>query len=211
MFKQPTDKERILLGALPHGVSLGLEVSGREKIPVIKRAKVSNIPEKLLLFNSPKRFESPETTGLHSFDHGPKNMTALTRPLTWIHKFVDFKCVISPDSFMNVSLAPWQRARNTVLARAAGVTWQERGLTVIPSIRWSCEDDYEMVSSGIERGSVFAVTADDTISNGIGRKSFEKGLLAMIDIIEPEAVIVYKKITDAFEAKLALNTRVFRF
>lgn len=211
MFEQPTDKERILFGTLPEGIPLGLRTAGLEKIPVIKRAKVSDIPEKLLIFNSPKRFESPQNTGLHSFDHGPKNMTALTRPLSWIHKFVDFKCVVSPDSYMNPHLAPWQKARNTVLARAAGATWQDRGLTVIPSIRWSGEDDYELVASGIEQGSVFAVTADNTIQDGVGRKVFEKGLLAMIDLIEPEAVIVYRPITEAFSEMIAAKTLIATF
>lgn len=211
MFNIPTDKERILFGGPAEGVDFFLKCDGVEMVPVISRAKISDIPERFLIFNSPKRFESPEKTGLHSFDHGPKNMSALTRPLTWIHKFIGFKCVVSPDSYMNRSLAPWQRARNTVLARAAGATWQARGLTVIPSIRWTGEDDYELVSSGIEKGSVFAVTADDTINDGFGRKEFEKGLLAMIDLIQPEGVIVYKPITDAFEAKIASKTRIFTF
>jgi hypothetical protein len=211
MFELPTEKERILFGQIPEGLDDWHETDGIQKVPMIYKAGIQDIPEKLLIFNSPKRFESPETTGLHSFDHGPKNITALTRPLTWIHKFADLKCVISPDSYMSPDLAPWQRARNTVLARAAGAVWQWRGLTVIPSIRWCDESDYELVSSGIQKGSVFAVTADADAKELKWLIEFESGLHAMIDIIEPEGVIIYGRVSPNFVRQLEKKTKVYLF
>ncbi len=211
MFDLPTEKERILFGESPEGLGFWHETDGLQKVPIIYKAGLEDIPEKLLIFNSPKRFESPATTGLHSFDHGPKNMTALTRPMTWIHKFADFRCVISPDSYLSPNLAPWQRARNTVLARAAGAVWQYRGLTVIPSIRWCDESDYELVSSGIEKGSVFAVTVDSGYKDLNSNIEFEKGLTAMVDIIEPEGVIIYGRVSPNFVREIKKKTKVFLF
>lgn len=206
-----TEKERILFGGFPEGIPYETIFDGAQQVPLIKKANISDVPEKLLIFNSPSRFEAPSITGLHSFDHGPKNMSALTRPLTWVHKFIDFKCVLSPDSYMSVELAPWQRARNTILARAAGVVWQSRGITVIPSIRWCDESDYELVSSGIEKGSVFAVTADDSLENLKQRITFESGLNAMVKMIRPEGVIIYGSVSSNFVRELEKQTKVFLF
>ena len=193
MNRFSTTSEFILAGRLPEGYPYEHPVEGVQKVPVLPKVGLADVPEILVPFNSPKRLERPSNTGVHFFDHGkngPKYMTALTQPLRWIYKFQHLKCVIAPDSLMLDGMPPWQRARNTVLTRASAAVWQDHGIKIIPSLRWCDETDYELVSSGISRGSVFAVSADSEYEDPKRTHEFEKGLKAIIKIIEPEGVMI---------------------
>ena len=66
-----------------------------------------------------------------------------------------------------------------------GAYWQYYGLTVIPTVSWSTVDSFEFCFSGIEKGSIVAVSTVGILKE---ETLFMDGYYEMEDRIQPEYV-----------------------
>ena len=79
-----------------------------------------------------------------------------------------------------------------------GYYMQQRGIYVIPNVRWGDERTYTtqvlpepLAFLGVEKHSVVSVGSYGCVKTADERRHFRAGLAAMLDWVEPEAVLVY--------------------
>jgi len=71
-----------------------------------------------------------------------------------------------------------------------GRFWQEQGLRVIPTVRWSTRESYRFCFEGIARRQVVATGTPD-LRDSITRKLFERGLVEMFERLEPTGLSLF--------------------
>lgn len=87
---------------------------------------------------------------------------------------------LSPD--MPMPMVQWNVYRGRAIAR-----WlQTEGMRAIPSATWLDEDTFDTTLAGLPRGGTIAVTSD-----GMDACRFERGLVALAERCEPDAVLVH--------------------
>lgn len=206
-----TALEKVLFGALPSAYPVSNESAGPQSVPCLARTALTDIPSELVACNALGRALQPEEAGVHFFKGDRQFLRTLTEPLQWMPRLHKFKSVLTPDYSLGIGMPPWQRARNVVLSRATGVVWQSRGLTVIPTLRWIGPEDFELVSSGVPTKSVFAVSSYAARREPACYANFKSGLVAMMDLLEPQGIILYGSVDEETLHQAQDKTNVFRF
>jgi hypothetical protein len=206
------DFERFIFGSLQDGYPGYRQVDEIEHMPFLDKTFISDIPAELTAFNDRNRIsEEPSNVGIHFYKADNLFKTALLNPLTWVERFAPFKTLITPDVSIGDGMPRWVRVRNTVMARSAGAIWNEQGFPVVANLRWRSPADYGFVASGIHQGSVVAVSNYGNRREPQERAIFEHGVIAMVEMIQPEAIILYGSIDNRLRDLLESRTQVFLF
>ena len=179
--------------------------------PYFKRVALNVVPNYLVAFDDLGCARSPEATGVHFYKDDVKFLTHLDNPAAYSNRYSDFKVILTPDSSIGVGMPSWKRKANIFDARNAAAVWQQYGHVVIPSLRWSCGEDYEWVMHGIPTESVFSVSRLGSVSDAEKKFEFEKGLKYMVTMLKPEAIMVYGASTDQVKAIVGGSTRIFTY
>ena len=129
-------------------------------IPLIKKAPLAAVPKWLAPYRTrfrTKRKLDLSQGGYHFFIDSDKIKCVWERPQVAIKFIQKLPVVLSP----NFSLADSRVGQLLALYknRWCGAWWQSQGLTVIPSISWVSEHSYDFCFSGVELGSVVAISA----------------------------------------------------
>jgi hypothetical protein len=193
--------ERIVFGSLSDAYPENHPVEGIDQVPVLSRRSITDIPTELVAFDDLKRARSQGDAGLHFFREDRKFISALLNPEAKIKGFAPYKIILTPDVTIGQGMPHWQRVRNVVLGRAAGVIWEKRGLKVIPTLRWVDEADLKLVACGVPQRSVFAVSSYMARRDPADYRIFQHGLRYLANYLNPVAVIVY----GSLDAKLLLE------
>lgn len=204
-----TQIEKILFGNLPAAYPANHPVEGLQQVPVLRRVNITDIPEELVAFDDRKRVKSSAQTGLHFFRDDSKFISVLLEPEMKAKEFAAYKIVLTPDVTIGTGMPPWQKARNLVLGRAAGVVWENRGIKVIPTVRWLGEEDWDMVTCGIPQRSVFAVSSYMARRDPADYLTFQHGLRYLVDCLKPVAEIVYGSLDDELFTELSSHCALF--
>lgn len=99
-----------------------------------------------------------------------------------------FCSVLSPDFSMWTDMPVALQLYNHYRKQYLGAYWQQRGVKVIPTINWSDESSFDFCFDGYEKKGTVAVSV-------LGSKhcvnSFMRGYDKMIEILEPNQILVY--------------------
>ena len=201
----------LLLHGAPEGYPLGHPVDGEQHIPRLRGVPENCVPEVLCAFNDRGRATHPTTAGLHFFRDDEALLPIIGSPAKYAPTFSPYRVVLTPDLTIGEAMPPWQRARAVVLSRMAGVVWQERGLTVVPTLRWRTKHDYDNVASGISPRSIVAVATYGSRRDPELRTEFERGLPAMVERLEPSAVLVFGSMKARVFTQLAGRTEFIEY
>ena len=98
-------------------------------------------------------------------------------------------------SMMNERL---QIANSVYMNRWLGCIWQYAGIKVIPTFTWANEDTYDICFSGIEKGSIVAISTIGCIND---IESYLKGFNEMKKRLNPSLIIVKGKIIKGMSGK----------
>lgn len=200
--------ERLLFHSTPDGYPPEFTVVTENQIPLLPRVSLNDIPQDLVAFDDRRRAKDRLETGLHFYRDDRKFASPLLEPAKWVQRFSEFKCVLTPDVTIAKGMAPWLRISNTVHSRDVGAVWSHRGLTVVPSLRWISPEDFDFVFSGIEKGSVVAVSNYSSYREPEAKIIFEIGLDALLSELEPAGVMffgkVYPRITEITQGRTNL-------
>ena len=85
-------------------------------------------------------------------------------------------------------MQPWRQIESVARSRWCGAWWQSRGMTVVPTISWGKYASYRFCFDAVEEGSVVAVA---TYACRQVRADYMRGYDAMLERINPEAIICY--------------------
>ena len=87
---------------------------------------------------------------------------------------------------------------NVYMSRAVGHYFQSKGIYVIPNIRWGDERTYTTIELpekvaflGVPKHSIVSVGTYGCVKSKEAKRYFREGLIAMLDELEPEVVLVY--------------------
>lgn len=113
-------------------------------------------------------------------------------PFFYIPLFSSAMAVCSPDFSVYPSMHYEEVRHNIFQNRWLGCLWQDMGCIVIPTVSWALPDSYDVCLSGIQNGSVVAIS---TIGchKVLSRELFMQGFNEMKKRINPSLIIVYGK------------------
>ena len=128
--------------------------------------------------------------------HDREFSTVLTATNRYIDLLKLYDGAITPDCTMMIGQSPCLQQANTYMNRAVGFYLQKHGIPVIPNIRWSDERSFEYCFLGVPKRSLVSVSTHGCITSKEERQMFKIGLSAMLDKIQPRAVLVHGYMPD---------------
>ncbi len=172
----------------------GAKFEGGDGIPCLLNIKRS-IPAFLIPF--PKARTVKDRRGyLHFYVHDFKYGEILTNTKKYDEIISQFAGIITPDPTITIGMPHCIQAAATYMNRAIGYYEQQRGIPVIPNVRWGDSSTYDFCFLGIPKHSIVAISthgaiAKDASNQNFLRRVFKEGLMKMLEILEPTDVLVY--------------------
>lgn len=200
-----------IFGRSTSAFPINFETVGLEQIPVLGKLGVEYIPEKLIGFDQPSRVDNFGKTGIHFFIQDRKFQGALIHPEKLVSQLSKYKVVLTPDCTLSKEMPPSVRFQNIRASRQAGAVWQSRGLSVVPTVRWSCEEDYDVAFSGIPSRSIVAVGSYGAMRDRSLRRTLLNGLEEMVHRLQPASVLIYGSLGSVETKALEITTRIVKF
>ena len=161
------------------------------------------MPDFLIPYRTNVRAKEPlvETEGaVHFFLDDSIFEPAWNRPPKGLQYVSRFGFALSPDFSLYAAFPPVLQMYNVYRNRWVGRFWQERGISVVPSVSWSDESSYDYCFSGIPRGQTVAISTvgvghlGETGRLRRARELFRAGYEEMVRRIEPELVLLHGEV-----------------
>ena len=148
--------------------------------------------QELIGFNYVNKEKFRGTKGVHFFLHDYQFERVWKYPDRYTELLKQFSYVLSPDFSPYAGTPKATRIFNVYRNRWCGRYWQEKGITVIPTLSWGEDEDLQWCLDGIPKHSIFAIS-----TMGMGRwANFEPLINAwdyIMSTLEPNAVLLYGK------------------
>ena len=110
------------------------------------------------------------------------------KPEKTLPLYSQYRFCCTPDFSVYGEMQTWRQIESVAHARWVGAWWQSKGMTVVPTISWDKYPSFDFCFEGVEKGSIVAIA---TYACRQDRAGFLRGYAAMLDAIQPEAVICY--------------------
>ncbi len=167
----------------------GFQTDGVYGFPLIRKQEICLNSVELIARSDTRANDRNNTNkGVHFFTDDYRFMGTYDHPDRSLEKLRQYRFVLTPDFSLYSEMDPWRQIESIGKSRWVGAYWQSRGLIVIPTVSWAQPSSFRYCFDGIEKTSVVAVGM-------IGCKheliAFMKGYNAMLDKIDPAAVICF--------------------
>lgn len=141
-----------------------------------------------LRYRQPIRTQRPLLLHFHTYDYRFENVwnepargvRATNREQIWAACTPDFSLWLEYPLAMQI----WNTYRN----RWSGCHWQQRGVTVVPSVNWSHPDSYDFCFLGIPKHQIITLRTYKDLSP-VERAFFEAGYAEMVKQLEPRCIL----------------------
>lgn len=169
-------------------------------IPVLEpvRARADN----WISFNFAKTCDEPEIHGVHFFLDDYQFNRVWTQPDTYVNMLRRFQAVMTPDFSTYTDFPKIIQIYNHYRKHWLGAYWQERGVTVIPTISWSDPSSYEWCFDGEPVGGTVAVSSVGTQADPETAALFLQGYRAMLERLQPAEIILYGTVPAGCEGNI---------
>ena len=193
----------------------GARFEGIFQFPAIEPLREIVYPKYLVPFSERNKITNPAEAFVAFYEHDDKFADIIRNPDTYIDDLARFAGVISPDNSLYRDIPLACQIANIYRNRLIGSYLQRRGIAVIPNLRWGNERTYgkelfgEAVAfSSAPKHSVVAVGCYGCIRGEENKQHFVAGFFAMLDELEPTAVIIYGKLPDDIIELLCTKTNL---
>lgn len=168
---------------------------GKYGIPEIKPVHECDV-NKWLGFNYVKTYETKKdkSTGVHFFLYDYQFERVWNTPDKYLTYLSRYSCVLSPDFSIFADFPLAVRVYNHYRKHWLARYWQDRGITVIPSICWSDEASFEWCFDGEPKNSVVAISDVGCRKNKEVREGFRRGYDEMMRRLNPSKILLYTKV-----------------
>ena len=191
--------------------------AGLLEIPVLEKPENFIIPEILVPFSKRNR-AIPSKSFVCFYENDILFRDVLTATTDYIEEFKKFAGVISPDCSLYWDMPLCLQIANLYMNRAVAYNLQQNGIYVIPNVRWGDERTFtteilpeKAAFLGIPKHSIVSVGTYGCVKGRKEQEMFRAGLIAMIDELEPEIVLVYGSMPDYIFSDLLDRTRFIQF
>jgi len=137
--------------------------------------------------NITKRKDNSNTIALMYLDD-KKLLSFWNSPLKKIPLFLGCAAVATPDFSYYSNMNSNEIRHNVFMNRWLGVTWQNYGANVIPTVGWATPDTYDLCFGGIELGTPVTIS---TLGCQDHQEEFLNGFNEMKKQIQPSIIIVF--------------------
>lgn len=181
---------------------------GEYNIPAIQ--PVFELPEinTWLEFEKAKRRrEKSKDIGVHFFEYDFKFECVWNFPDRYAEVMKQYGAVITPDFSYYIDFPKALRIYNKYRMHWISAYWQEKGVNIIPLIRYGLEEDWDWCFDGYPIGSIVAVSA---VGCGKSQEAIDKGMRGyeeMLKRLQPKEILVY---TNSFDY-LPGNVRYIKY
>lgn len=126
--------------------------------------------------------------GVHFFTDDYRFESLYSHPERSFAKYRRYRFLLTPDYSLYSEMNPWRQIESVGKARWVGAYWQHQGAIVIPTISWAQPSSFRFCFDAVEKNSVVAV---GMIGCKHERIPFMKGYRAMLEAIQPSAIICF--------------------
>jgi len=166
------------------------ESNGKWDIPIIKKQDIPLDNVRLIAYSDTRQNDRPENTvcGVHFFIDDYRFNGIYNNPERSIAKLSQYAFLLTPDYSTYSDMNYWRQLESVAHSHWVGAYWQSMGLKVVPTMTWSDSRSYSFCNDGVEKGCIVAV---GMIACKHTKNSFLRGYNAMLERIEPSAVVCF--------------------
>lgn len=124
-----------------------------------------------------------------SYDYELERLT--NNPQKYATKLRKYKCICEPDFSMKIGDPLGTVIGNAFKSHATAFCLQEHGCKVMPTMKWSSPESYEVCFDGYERGGAVIVSTIGAMKDERSRMYFKDGFREMLKRISPDSVALY--------------------
>ena len=171
---------------------------GEYRIPQIKPTTELYIKDWIGFNFVPTTRKQRETTGVHFYIDDYQFERVWNNPWRFAKTFKEFGAIMSPDFSTYLDFPKAVRVFNHYRKHWCGAYWQELGVTVIPTIEWGEEEDYDWCFDGEPEGGIVAVSNVGIMRSKELRTNYMKGYKEMLIRLQPKEVLMFGHIFDDY-------------
>ena len=176
------------------------ENDGQWEFPIIKKQPLDLSSVELIACSDISAHDTINThKGIHHFVDDYRFEGLYTHPERCINTYSKYRFALTPDYSLYSEMNLWRQIESVGKSRWVGANWQKHGLTVVATVSWGQPSSYSFCFDGIEKHSVVAI---GMIGCKHSRISFMRGYDAMIEAIDPYAIICLGKPFPEMEGKI---------
>jgi len=173
------------------------------EIPHIDGPKEIIIPNGMVPFSQRERSHDYEDF-VCFYENDINFREILTNTEDYVEDLKRFPGVVTPDCSLYVDAPLCVQIADIYLNRAVGYYLSRQGIYTIPNIRWGDERTYttevfdeKVAFLGVDKHSIVSIGTYGQIRGKEDKRYFREGLLAMLDELDPEVVLVYGPMPDS--------------
>lgn len=193
------------------------EFKGVFEIPYINPPKKIILPKDTIPFSIMHRTKDYSEFVVF-YEHDIRFADILIATDDYLEELKKFAGVISPDCSLYRDMPLTLQISNTYMNRAIGHYLQMHGIYVIPNVRWGDERSYtnsvlpeKFAFVGIPKHSIVSIGTYGCIQGKENKHYFREGLIAMLDELEPEYVLVYGNMPESVFGDLMDRTHFVHY
>lgn len=164
--------------------------TGRWGIPLVRKQSLNTDRIDLIACSDTKANDTAENRnkGVHFFVDDYRFSGIYDHPTRSLARYSQYAFLLTPEFSTYADMDLWRQLESTAKNRWIGAYWQNKGLTVIPSICWSTARSFDFCFDGVEQNAIVAV---GMIGSKRARKAFLYGYDTMLERLGPSMVIVF--------------------
>ena len=190
---------------------------GKFEIPHIDAPKDIVVPSGLVPFSRRQRSRDKQDF-VCFYEHDVKFREILTHTEDYVEELKQYPGVISPDCSLYLDAPLCVQIAGIYLNRAVGYYLSKQGIYVIPNIRWGDERTYtdellgeKIAFQSVDKHSIVSIGTYGQIKSAESKRYFREGLMAMLDELEPQVVLVYGTMPDTIFYGLGTRTEFVQY
>ena len=166
------------------------QTQGKWGIPLVRKQNLNMEKVELIACSDTKHNETEENRrkGVHFFVDDYRFEGIYSNPQKTLTRYSQYAFLLTPEFSTYADMDLWRQIESTAKNRWVGAYWQSKGLTVVPSICWSTARSFDFCFDGVEKNAIVAV---GMIGSKRQRKAFLFGYDAMLERLDPTAIIVF--------------------
>ena len=187
------------------------------EMPKLQHPKNFIIPERMIPINKlSASVDHSEMIVPYVFDNEFGDI--VRNPQAYVETFRKFPAMASLDNSIYIDSPLTVQIANVYRSRAIACYFQSQGINVIPNVRWGDERSYTtcvlpecFAFWGIPKHTILCIGTYGACQSKEEKYHLRNGLIAMLDILEPEMVLVYGSMPDKIFQGLYDCTRFINY
>lgn len=200
----------------------GAHYDGFYDIPVLEKNDKIELPSKLVSYSKLNTIEDDEYVYCHFYqdDYVFDGLYGIWNSLLYnqqykkgfnFEKLNKIYAVITPDYSLYCDMPRILQIYNVYRSRVVGYFLNKCGYNVVLNVKWTDITSYSYCFSGIEQGSILAVSTLGCLRANADKELFMAGLKVLIKRVQPKCIILYGTLNEKLKQIFDENNQNYIF